>query len=425
MARRAAGARTPASLLAATAVPPWPARDGYSLRAGRLLEELASRWPVTVLSPPPEEAGGGKPGAGPAAVDWRPVEGVPATNMLPWREARDRLTRAARSVLSEEDVRGAVLWNGTEYLAREIDGFPPAVADRIDCGAMQAWRNRGHGGNGGSLRERLREIRRGLELLVYEGRVLRSLAGVVATGPDDAAALERLTGHERVPVVPNGVELPALADLPGEDAEPTVVFTGVLAYPPNVEAARWFAREAWPAVRDAVPEARFVIAGRSPAPEVSALGREDGIEVRPDVPDMNREIRRAAVAVAPMRSGSGIKNKVLEAWAVGRPVVLTELATNGLGLDRDGELAELVCTGAGEMAEAVADLLRDGERRRRLGELSREVARKRHSWESAGASLARALEEAGVVDSGAPAPADEGDAGRRAPPVGPAGSDRR
>ena len=401
-----AGTPATARLLAVTAVPPWPARDGYSLRAGRLLEELAHRWPVTVLSPAPEEI----PEENPGAVDWRPVEGVPATNMLPWREERGRLTDAVRSELANRSYRGAVLWNGAEYVAGEIEEFPVAVADRIDCEALQAWRKtiRRSG-----IRHRLQEVRRGLELALYERRELRRVAAIVATGPDDAAALARLTGRERVEVVPNGVEIPPLDELPDEEDVPTVIFTGVLSYSPNIEAARWFTEAVWPGVRGLVPNARFLLAGRSPDEQITALARRSGVKVRSDVPDMAREIRRAWMSVAPMRSGSGIKNKVLEAWAVERPAVLTELATNGLDLDRGSGPGELICSSAEEMVDTVTSLLRDHERRRRLGRQSRAFARERHSWARAGEKLAAVLTGAGL---GQPDTGHLGDGGGGHPP---------
>lgn len=377
-------------LLAVTAVPPWPMEDGYSLRAGHFLEQLARGWNVTVVSPEPESPPRDPPGAD--DLEWITVPGVPATNVLPWREERSPLADRVAGLLRERAFTSALLWNGTEFLAREVPDFPPAVADRIDCEALQAWRSRRHRTG---IPEKLRQLRRGVELAVYERRILRSLAGLVVTGPDDARALRLITGHPSVEVVPNGVALPELDELPGEAGEPTVIFTGVLSYGPNIEAARYFAREVWPEVRGRVPDARFVVAGRSPAPEVEALASEPGVTLRPDVPDLAAEIRRAWVAVAPMRTGSGIKNKVLEAWAAGRPVVLTELATNGLGLDgAPASLRELVCRDAQGLARAVAELLEDGPRRGRLGREARTLAEERHGWEAAGRSLAHFLDGA-------------------------------
>src|SRR5262249_31625087 len=158
----------------------------------------------------------------------------------------------------------------------------------------------------------------------------------------------------RVEVIPNGVALRS-ASPQDEAARPTVAFTGVLSYPPNVSAMLFLAREIWPRVRSTVAGAELVLAGREPAPEISALHGRDGLRLCPDVPDMAAVLRSAWVAAAPMLSGSGIKNKVLEAWAVGRPTVISPLAANGLELD--GEAAAWVARDAPEAAEKIARLL--------------------------------------------------------------------
>lgn len=358
-------------LLAVSALPPWPVRDGYSLRVSNFLSELAREWSVTLVSPATSRS----PGEIPTDVRWHRVEGVPATDTLPWREERDLLVDGVRSELASGEFHAGLTWSGVEFVATEIPGFPPAVLDRIDCGTLVAWRQawsvRG-------LRRRMQMLRRAAELLLYERRALRPFLSVAVTGPADAAVLRTISRHGRIIEVPNGVHVPDPGSLPGEGETPVVIFTGVLAYGPNVEAARHFADDVWPEVRRRIPEARFVVAGRSPTDEVLALEDRPGVEVHADVPDMTEEIRRAWLAVAPMRSGAGIKNKVLEAWAAERPVVLTQMAANGLALDE--ERRRLVTSDPEEMADIVVRLLSDRSLRRRLGEESRRHAEERHGW---------------------------------------------
>jgi hypothetical protein len=90
-------------------------------------------------------------------------------------------------------------------------------------------------------------------------------------------------------------------------------FTGGLDYQPNIEAVLYAAKAIRPRIHATVPQARFIIAGRNPAPVVSALAGHSNIDIAPDVPDMARKIGRSWVSIAPMRSGVGIKNKVREA----------------------------------------------------------------------------------------------------------------
>lgn len=379
----------PRRLLAVTAVPPWPKSNGYSLRAAHFLEQLASDYDITVVSPGPRPLDD-PPGSG--GIDWIVIDEVPATNTLPWHEDRRRLVEQVERLVRARTFSAALLWNGTEFLAGRIQNLPPTVGDRIDCEALQAWRGRRHGEG---IRQKLRSLRRGVEMALYERRALQNLECLVVTGPDDARALQFISRHPRVEVIPNGVELPNLEDLPEEGEVPTIIFTGVLSYGPNVEAARFFTQRVWPEVLRTVPDARFLIAGRSPGPEVRELGEASGVTIRADVPDLTAEIRGAWVAVAPMQSGSGIKNKVLEAWAASRPVVMSELATNGLRLESapDG-LEDLACAGGNQMAQTVVDLLEDGDRRERLGRQARILAEEQHGWAAAARELKFLLEEA-------------------------------
>ncbi len=170
-------------------------------------------------------------------------------------------------------------------------------------------------------------------------------------------------------------------------------FTGSLDYHPNIDAAVFAARAVFPHVRAAMPEARLLIAGRRPGPAVRALAALPGVEVAADVADMGDVLARTRVALAPMRAGSGIKNKVLEAWACARPVVMSRIAANGLSLP-DGH-AGLVRDGAAAQAAAALALLRDKGRAVALGEVARVHAASAYSWRRQGAAMDRILRDAG------------------------------
>jgi glycosyltransferase involved in cell wall biosynthesis len=268
------------------------------------------------------------------------------------------------------------------------------VADHIDCltlGQLAEVRR------ADGLRARLGLLREATRLAAYERRVVRRTSATVLVGERDARGMRWLGGCGRVVVIPNGVD--ALPD-PGWQVaapEPTVIFTGVLDYPPNADAARWLAGEIWPLVLRSVPGARLRIVGRRPGPGIRALAANASITVVGDVPDMQRELRAAWVAVAPMRTGSGIKNKILEAWAVGRPVVMSRLAGNGL--DPPPMLASLVADGPGRIAARVVDVLTDRERCHALGEAALAHVRERHAWSQVAMRLSLLLAEAGSQDT--------------------------
>jgi polysaccharide biosynthesis protein PslH len=124
---------------------------------------------------------------------------------------------------------------------------------------------------------------------------------------------------------------PALAHAPVFDTtSPTYVFTGTMDYPPNVDAVVWFATEILPVIRRTVPAARFYIVGNGPSAEVQRLASIEGVFVTGRVPDVRPYVAHATAGVAPMRIARGIQNKVLEAMSLGRPVVLTSGALEGI-----------------------------------------------------------------------------------------------
>ena len=111
---------------------------------------------------------------------------------------------------------------------------------------------------------------------------------------------------------------------------PHLVFTGNMDYWPNADAVTWFAAEVLPLIRDRMPGAQFHIVGANPGPDVLRLGNQRGVHVTGRVPDVRPYVAHADVSVAPLRMARGVQNKVLEAMALGRPVVASPQAFEGV-----------------------------------------------------------------------------------------------
>lgn len=300
----------------------------------------------------------------------------------PWRFDQTELHTTLDRALCEHRPDRALVWAGAESLWFGRSDLPRAVVDVIDCNPLEFWRGflayR-------DLRQRYRALREIAVATRYARRMVRSYMATVCVGEADARWLRRIGGCDTVHVVPNGVDIPPLDRIAPEAAVPTLSFTGALDYQPNIEAVLFAVTEIWPRIREAVPQARFVIAGRNPAPEVMALAGQMNIDIAPDVPDMVPVLGQSWVSIAPMRSGVGIKNKVLEAWACARPVVLSRLATNGLIVPSDH--AGLIGTSTGAIAASVVALFNDSDRRRRLGQSARENVQAHFTWAGAAARV--------------------------------------
>jgi polysaccharide biosynthesis protein PslH len=188
----------------------------------------------------------------------------------------------------------------------------------------------------------------------FEAATLRKVHAVVVFTDLDRKALRALVPEAHVVTIPLGAEIPDDPLNPAGAMPPTVVFVGSFVHPPNVEAAVRLARAIFPQVHARVPDARLYIVGAQPPPEVMRLAGSS-IVVTGFVPEVKPYLDRAAVVVAPLSSGGGMRVKVLEALAAGKAVVATTVAVEGLGVAGGEQL--FLADSDTSFAEAVIRLL--------------------------------------------------------------------
>ena len=233
-------------------------------------------------------------------------------------------------------------------------------------------------------------------LLRRDGRNARA---VERDAIDDADALVVTTkqdlarlGRPATPtiVVPQGVDLDRFAPSPLPPA-PRLLFSGSLNYDPNVDGLLWFVDEVFPLVQTRVPAVALDVVGHRPVAVVAALAGRAGITVHADVPAMAPWLTAARVSVAPLRVGTGVRVKVLEALAAGRPVVGTSVALEGIDV---GPEEAAVADDPASFADAVVALLLDDELADRRAAAGRAKVASSASWSAS----ARVLHEALVGD---------------------------
>jgi sugar transferase (PEP-CTERM/EpsH1 system associated) len=217
----------------------------------------------------------------------------------------------------------------------------------------------------------------------YEREACAHFRRSIVSAQADADAL----GGDNVAVIRNAVDLERFPYVAQERESDLFVMTGNMGYHPNVDGAAWFATNVWPRIRQAVPAARLQLVGARPAAAVRALERIPGIAVVADVPDVHEYLRRAAVAICPIRCGSGIQNKVLEAMASGTPMLSTPHGNEGVGALPDREI--LLAQEPQAFAQAAISLLADAPLRERLARAARARIEEDFTWER----HARRLEE--------------------------------
>lgn len=251
-------------------------------------------------------------------------------------------------------------------------------------------------------RARLAATRRGLARMAarlqqamfrhFEARVMLQYGLLLFGQDEDLAAAARLgIPADRLALMPNVIDTDQSAPSEaGPRADSAAVFVGAMTHHANIDAITHFQRQVWPLVRAKVPDAEWWIVGASPSEDIKRLSGCDGIRVFADVPDVRPFIHKASVYIAPLRIGSGVKVKIMEALSLGKAIVATGTAAEGMGLEPDRDL--IVADLDQPFADAVVALLSDATRRSRLGGNARDAACRLYSFNAGRATLDRAYE---------------------------------
>jgi sugar transferase (PEP-CTERM/EpsH1 system associated) len=219
---------------------------------------------------------------------------------------------------------------------------------------------------------------------------------VLATAPEEAL-LKSFAPWARTSVIPNGIDLDYFRPVQREGAPAAVIFTGAMDYLPNIDAVRYFCDDILPLVRREIVDARLYIVGLNPPAEVKRLAKIPGVVVTGMVPDVRPYYGRASVCVAPLRMGRGVQNKVLQAMAMGVPVVASRVAHRGLEAEPGKHLH--VEDESVAFAARVISLLSDPTEQRQMARHARAFVEGHHAWDVSCASLEAHLRSAASADN--------------------------
>lgn len=221
------------------------------------------------------------------------------------------------------------------------------------------------------------------KLRAYEGAISRRFDHLTVVSEEDRLALEAAAGTPlHAAVIPIAVDTTALMFHPRSSRARNVLSVATMFYPPNIEGIMWFAQLIFPLVRQAAPDTRFLVVGSRPPAQVQRLAALDsGIVVTGYVEDLEPILAESAVLVVPLHSGSGMRVKILEAFARGVPVVSTSIGVEGVPA-RAGEHL-LVADEPTAFALAVIQLLRDRRLGANLTAAARDLVQNRYDWRTA------------------------------------------
>jgi len=398
-------------ILLATSRYPWPPRRGDQIRAVQMLDFLSGEHEVTLLAPTPGKDQPPPPSGAPYRVElYQPGRSAVFSGMaravgkrLPLQTGlfyQPDLGRRLRELAPRHDLGVLQLVR----LASHVEDFgeTPIVVDLIDSLSLSF-----------SLRADVDRwwmvppLKVEARLLAVAERRLaeRAERTLVVCERDRQALVNRLPPElaakvsvVRLSVRERSVDPPLDPEKLWREGDkgPVLVMTGNLGYFVNEDAVTWWLRDVWPQLRRVRPDVRLVIAGDRPAPRLRRTVEMAGARLIESPRDLRSVISQATIALAPMRCGAGVPIKVLEAWAVGVPVLASSWAVAGTS-GRQGEDFILVGQHPVEWVTAVTDLLGNPSARRWLTENGRRRLAADYSRETVRRQLLETVREISPV----------------------------
>lgn len=386
----------PQDLLFLTQRIPYPPNKGEKIRTFHMLQHLARSWRIHLgcLADDPEDlAYLDELGQWAADVHCAPLNprtakitclgGLATGAPLSYAYfANAGLKRWTRKVLEQVRPRAAVICSSN--MAQYVIGNGPrpgnVVADFVDVDS-EKWRAYAENG---TWPMRAVYVREHLKVLGQEEAIAEHADAVSLVSEAEAQLFRDMFPHlaDKVHGISNGVDHEFFSpeptfEPPYDSGKPTFAFCGTMDYPPNVEAAIWFADEILPLIRKDLPDACFCIVGSRPAPAVLALGERDGITVTGRVEDVRPYVAFATASVAPMKVARGIQNKVLEAMAMAKTVVVSPEGLEGITATAGRDV--IVARTAQEFAAAAIGCCKSGEHDS-IGPAARRLVVDNYSW---------------------------------------------
>lgn len=225
----------------------------------------------------------------------------------------------------------------------------------------------------------------------YVAGLVRRFDACTVVSAKERACVEEIAPDGHVAVVPNGLDLGDYAGSFGTAEPDTLIFTGVLGYHANYDALQAFLEQVWPRIRARRPNTRLRVTGRLDGISLNGLAADSHVEFTGYLPDIRPAIAGSWASIVPLRIGGGTRLKILEAMALGTPVISTSKGAEGLEVTPERDI--LIADTPAAFAGAVLRLLDDSSLRERLGANGRRVVAEKYDWNEIGRQFNALVEE--------------------------------
>ena len=384
---------------------PYPPDNGSKLRVYHLLRSLAERHEVTLLSFAFATA---RPDAPGELGDWcSEIQVVPVDpfqinqagalrTFLSPRPMASRPVPAMRQLVSDalrSRSYAAVIASTGMMIDYALQASPGTVKVLEEHNSFTRWMQERYAEQANTA-QRLRCWASWQKIRRYEARLFRRFDLVTMVSEQDQSVSRSLPGYRgQVEVVPNGVDCthnrPGLA----QPRPNSLVFNGSLTYSANYDAIQWFLAQVWPRIRAKLPDATLAITGATTGVDLAGLALGEQVQLTGFVEDVRIPVAEAAAAIAPIRQGGGTRLKILEAMALGTPVVATRKGAEGLEVTGGEHL--LLADDPQQFAHRTIRLLSDHDLRRRLAANARRLVEQQYDWRQIGQRFVALVE--GVI----------------------------
>lgn len=381
---------------------PFPPTNGSELRINALLRGLAARHEVTLLSFQR------RPASETVLAEANAV--LHGVQLVPWQEFEPSSVRSIAGYLSTQprSVVGTYSPDMAQLIRHHVAsgdydlivcsqlamaayagefGAVPAVLEEIELGvfAQQADYN-------GPTFGRLRKNLMWTKLQAHVRRLLPRFAACTVVSAEEREILRYIAPDYRaVEIIPNCIHVSDYENIATERRENSLIFTGSFTYRANFQAMMWFMTKVYPIVREQVPSLRVTVTGESNG---LTLPHSDAVTCTGFVDDIKPLVAGSSISIVPILQGGGTRLKILEAMALGTPVVTTSKGAEGLNIV-DGEHLVLADT-PDDFAEAITLLLSDTTLRNRVIRNGCQLVRKEYNWPVVMPRFLRVVEHAGT-----------------------------
>jgi sugar transferase (PEP-CTERM/EpsH1 system associated) len=269
----------------------------------------------------------------------------------------------------------------SQYLPHEIELHVPTIPNNEDNGFTYYKRL---SETNGLIRPFFAKLQ-WRKMLNYEVNVYQRFCVDITTSDTEKNIIMKYLKGVKIGVVKNGVDVDYFKPMKRTNMENNIIYTAWFKYYPNQQAVIEFVKDVFPLLKAKIPDIKFYIVGKEPPKRVHELSKINGIVVTGEVEDVRPYLANADVAVIPLKVGGGTRLKILEAMAMGIPVISTKLGAEGLDVKEDENI--LIADDHEDFAQKIYEIITDKQLSKRISDSAIKFVEENYTWEKIGEDI--------------------------------------